>query len=184
MKTLCFPTSEFSIIKLRKHLQTCNCKPIWYAWIDEIQEICHFKCADKTHRVLQELTFILLPQLHWFNSGNHTRRSSQSVLQEINPEYWNDAEGEIPIFWPPDTKSWLTGKDHDARKDWGQEEKRARGWDGWTAWLTQAWVSLLLHFKNNVGRRIWRRMDTYICLVESLCCPPEIMTTLLISLMK
>ena len=34
-----------------------------------------------------------------------------------------DAEAEAPILWPPDAKSWLTGKDPDAGKDWGQEEK-------------------------------------------------------------
>ena len=34
-----------------------------------------------------------------------------------------DAEAETPIFWPPDAKSWLIGKDPDAGKDWGQEEK-------------------------------------------------------------
>ena len=34
-----------------------------------------------------------------------------------------DAEAEAPIVWPPDAKSWLTGKDPDAGKDWGQEEK-------------------------------------------------------------
>ena len=34
-----------------------------------------------------------------------------------------DAEAETPILWPPDAKSWLIGKDPDARKDWGQEEK-------------------------------------------------------------
>ena len=33
-----------------------------------------------------------------------------------------DFEAETPILWPPDAKSWLTGKDPDARKDWGQEE--------------------------------------------------------------
>ena len=35
------------------------------------------------------------------------------------------ADAEAPIFWPPDVKSWLIGKDPDAGKDWGQEEKRA-----------------------------------------------------------
>ena len=35
-----------------------------------------------------------------------------------------DVEAETPILWPPDVKSWLTGKDPDAGKDWGQEEKR------------------------------------------------------------
>ena len=34
-----------------------------------------------------------------------------------------DAEAEALIFWPPDVKSWLTGKDPDAGKDWRQEEK-------------------------------------------------------------
>ena len=34
-----------------------------------------------------------------------------------------DAEAEAPIFWPPDAKRQLTGKDADAGKDWGQEEK-------------------------------------------------------------
>ena len=34
-----------------------------------------------------------------------------------------DNEDETPYLWPPDTKSWLIGKDPDAGKDWGQEEK-------------------------------------------------------------
>ena len=34
-----------------------------------------------------------------------------------------DAKAETPIIWPPHAKSWLTGKDSDAGKDCGQEEK-------------------------------------------------------------
>jgi len=34
-----------------------------------------------------------------------------------------EAEAEAPILWPPDAKSQLIGKDPDAGKDWGQEEK-------------------------------------------------------------
>ena len=34
-----------------------------------------------------------------------------------------DAEVETPILWPPHEKSWLTEKDPDAGRDWGQEEK-------------------------------------------------------------
>ena len=34
-----------------------------------------------------------------------------------------DAEAETPTLWPPDAKNWLIGKDPDAGKDWGQEEK-------------------------------------------------------------
>ena len=46
-----------------------------------------------------------------------------------------DAEAEAPILWPPDEKSWLTEKDPDAGKDWGQEEsgqKRMRWLDSIT----------------------------------------------------
>ena len=35
----------------------------------------------------------------------------------------NDAEAETPVLWPPHAKSWLIGKDADAGRDWGQEEK-------------------------------------------------------------
>ena len=35
----------------------------------------------------------------------------------------NDGEAEAPILWLPDGKSWFIGKDPDAGKDWGQEEK-------------------------------------------------------------
>ena len=35
----------------------------------------------------------------------------------------NDAIAETPVLWPPYAKSWLIGKDSDAGRDWGQEEK-------------------------------------------------------------
>ena len=35
----------------------------------------------------------------------------------------NDAKVETPVLWPPHAKSWLIGKDSDAGRDWGQEEK-------------------------------------------------------------
>ena len=47
------------------------------------------------------------------------RRSNQSILKEIGPEY--SLEGlmlklKLPILWPPDVKNRLTGKDSDAGK--------------------------------------------------------------------
>ena len=45
-------------------------------------------------------------------------------------------DAEAPILWPPDAKGWLTGKDPDAGKGWGQEEKgtiedEMAGWHHW-----------------------------------------------------
>ena len=47
------------------------------------------------------------------------RRSNQSILKEISPEYSLEAnvEAETPILWQPDVKDWLIGKDPDAEKD-------------------------------------------------------------------
>ena len=55
------------------------------------------------------------------------------AIKPINPkgnQTWifigrTDAEAETGIVWPPDTKNWLTRKDPDAGKDWGQEQKGA-----------------------------------------------------------
>ena len=65
------------------------------------------------------------------------RRSNQSILKEINPEY--SLEGltltlKLPILWPPVVKNWLIWKDPGAGKDWRQEEKETTedemvGWD-------------------------------------------------------
>ena len=69
-----------------------------------------------------------------FNFGVGEDSWESLGLQEIQPVHsegdqpWdffgrNDAEAETPVLWPPDVKSWLIGKDLDARKDWQQEEK-------------------------------------------------------------
>ena len=53
------------------------------------------------------------------------RRSTQSILKEISPEYSLEglmAEAETPILWPPDAKSCLIGKDPDSGKDCKQEK--------------------------------------------------------------
>ena len=44
-----------------------------------------------------------------------------------------DTKAEIPILWQPNVKSWLTGKDCDAGRNWGKEEKGTTEdeMDGW-----------------------------------------------------
>ena len=54
------------------------------------------------------------------------RRSNQSILKKISPGIFfgrNDTKGEAPVLWTPHAKSWLIGKDSDAGRGWGQEEK-------------------------------------------------------------
>ena len=50
-------------------------------------------------------------------------------IQPVHPKghqswvFIGRTDAETPILWPPHTKSWLIGKDSDAGRDWGQEEK-------------------------------------------------------------
>ena len=67
----------------------------------------------------------------------------------------NDAKAETLILWPPHVNSWLTGKDSDAGRDWGQEKKgttedEMAGWHhrlyghgfGWTSGISDGQGSL------------------------------------------
>ena len=76
--------------------------------------------------------------------------------KEIQPVYskgdqsWvffgrNDAKAETPVLWPPYVKSWLIGKDSDAGRDWGQEEKvttedEMAGWHHWLDGRESGWT--------------------------------------------
>ena len=52
-------------------------------------------------------------------------------IKPVNPKenqpsiFTGKTDAEATILWPTDAKSWLTGKDPDAAKGWGQEEKTA-----------------------------------------------------------
>ena len=56
-----------------------------------------------------------------------------------------DAKAKTPVLWPPHAKSWLIGKDPDAGKDWGQEEKgmtedEMAGWHHWLDGCESEWT--------------------------------------------
>ena len=68
-------------------------------------------------------------------------KETQTVHPKEN-QFWIfigriNVEAEAPIFWPPDEKNWHTGKDPDAGKHWGREDKGSTEdeMDGWHHWL-------------------------------------------------
>ena len=77
------------------------------------------------------------------------RGSNQSILKEISPGI--SLEGmmlkpKLQSFFPPHVKSWLIGKDSDAGRDWGQEEKgttedEMAGWHHWLDGHESEWTS-------------------------------------------
>ena len=57
----------------------------------------------------------------------------------------NDAKAETPLLWPPHVKRWLIGKESDAGRDWGQEEKgttedEMAGWHHWLDGRESEWT--------------------------------------------
>ena len=100
------------------HLVKAMVFPVVYAWMWELD--CEESWAPK----------------NWCFSTVVLEKTLESLLEckEIQPVHpkgdqsWvfigrTDVEVETPVLWPPDAKSWLIGKDPDARKDSGQEEK-------------------------------------------------------------
>ena len=73
----------------------------------------------------------------------------QPVHSEVD-QLWDffgrtDAKAETPVLWPPHAKSWLIGKESDAGKDWGQEEKgptedEMAGWHHWLDGCESEWT--------------------------------------------
>ena len=74
---------------------------------------------------------LMLPNYAARDDSWESLRQKESKL--VNPkgnQPWvfigrTDAKIEAPILWPCDAKSWLIGKDPDAGKHWGQEERGA-----------------------------------------------------------
>ena len=74
------------------------------------------------------------------------RRSNQSILKEISPGI--SLEGmmlKLKLQYFGHLKSWLIGKDSDARRDWGQEEKgtpedEMAGWHHWLDGHESEWT--------------------------------------------
>ena len=68
---------------------------------------------------VQKWTLVLEKTLE---SSLDSKETKSVNLKENHPWIFigrTDMEAEAPVLWPPDAKSWLTGKDSDAGKDWG-----------------------------------------------------------------
>ena len=100
------------------------------------------------------------------------RRSNQSIVKEISPEYSLEAEAETPILWPPDVKNRLIWKDPDAGKDGRQEEKGMAedemvGWHHWHNGHEFEWTPVVGNGQGNlVCCSLWGRKVGHDWLTE------------------
>ena len=92
-------------------------------------------------------SWVLMNWCFWIVVLEKTLKSplDYKKIQPVSPkgnQSWicirkTDAEAEVPILLPPDSKNWLIGKDSDAGKDWRQKEKGTTEDEmvGWHCWL-------------------------------------------------
>ena len=62
----------------------------------------------------------------WIQASNSDSWIATDPVHPKGSQSWifiGRTDAEAPILWPPDAKNWLIGKDSDAERDWGQEEK-------------------------------------------------------------
>ena len=83
-------------------------------------------------------------------------------IQPVNTkgnQFWifigrTNATAEAPIFWLPDMKNWLIGKDPDARKYWRWEEKGTTE-DEMAGWHPQSMDLSLSKLRELMDRKVW-----------------------------
>ena len=101
--------------------------------------------VQRRDNFLRPVSYVSYPQNCHFPEKTLESPLACKEIKAVNPkgnQPWifiarTDIEAEAPILWPPDGKSWLTGKDPDAGKDWGQEKKGMTEDEmvGWHHWL-------------------------------------------------
>ena len=132
---------------------------IWYLWTKRLRDILN-KCSSPSSQSYGfssghvwmlglecEEVWGLKNWCFWTVVLEKTLESPLDCkdIQQVHPkgdQSWvfigrTDAKAETPVLWPPHVKSWLTGKDSDAGRDWGQEEKGTTDDEmaGWHHWL-------------------------------------------------
>ena len=131
-------SSPDSVLKSRHHF--ANKGPYSQSYVFPSSRVWMWELGYKKSWALKHLHF-------WTMVLEKTLESplDSKEIKRVNPkgnQPWifigrTDAEVEAPIIWPPDVKSWLTGKEPDAGKSWGQEEKVMTEDEmvGWHHWL-------------------------------------------------
>ena len=128
-KILLFYFQELNEVLIVNIWDKCLCVSLRFSLISWAVFLIHlcWNVPDHQHggwlNALRPLLFFILT----YSIQDHCKE-----IQPVHPkgdQFWvfivrTDAEAETPILWPYHAKSWLIGKDPDAGRDWGQEEKR------------------------------------------------------------
>ena len=81
-----------------------------------------------------------------YESLSDSKEIKPANLKGNQPWTFTHAGAEVPKLWPPDAKSRLTGKDPDAGKAWGQEEKE----------VTEDWLDGITDSTDMSFSKLWK----------------------------
>ena len=116
---------------------------------------------------------------HWKRQMTLESHLECKEIQLVHPkgdQSWvftgrTDVEGETPILWPPDEKSWLIWKDPDAGKNWrlekGMREDEMVGWHHWLNGHEFGWTLGVGDGQGGLaccspwGRKVWRWLSDW-----------------------
>ena len=109
-----------------------------------------FKEHMRGHKIQPTIFSLPREEVRCSISLIHSNTIQIQVVHSEGDQPWdffgrNDAKAETPVLWPPHAKSWLIGKDSDAGRDWGQEEKgttedEMAGWHHWLNGSESGWT--------------------------------------------
>ena len=112
-------------------------------------QVKYYQCGTTVYVKVKLLSRVRLFATPW----SPTRVPDCKEIQPVHSkgdQSWvffgrNDAKAETPGLWPPHAKSWLIGKDSDAGRDWGREEKgmtkdEMAGWHHWLDGHESEWT--------------------------------------------
>ena len=140
----CHPTISSSVVPFSSCLQSCPALrsfPMSQSFISGSQSTGVSASASVLPMNIQDR--FPLGWIGWISlqSEGLSRVFSNSTVQRhqffsTQLSLWSDSHIHTWL-WPPHAKSWLIGKDSDAGRDWGQEEKGTTEDEmaGWHYWL-------------------------------------------------
>ena len=84
-----------------------------------------------------------IPMSHGFFKTE--KQNKQKKLLPLDSVFFSKLFMSMVVLWPPHVKTWLIGKDSDAGRDWGQEEKgmtedEIAGWHHWLDGHESQWT--------------------------------------------
>ena len=128
-------------------LQPMGWHRVGHDWVTE-QNKLNWSLEKQMHRDIKYLKSLLFDmKVHQMNVGFQCSLYLSFIDPWTTYIYFgrNDAKAETPILWSSHAKSWLIGKDPDARRDWGQEEKgttedEMAGWHHWLDGRESEWT--------------------------------------------